>query len=171
MTQTTAQQLRDKAAQHEADAAESFARSDTDGFLSQWASGINARLARRQADIEESDGQAEFVSLLDAATGERVKAKIVYVKGYQGFGTVAKWIVLDEDDNAAHWVPAYKSGKQSKLAKLGLVEGREQAPAVAEVMGSGTGLSGAASCTVGVRRTDKGYPATARTLAEIRKEA
>lgn len=49
-----------KAAQHERDAAESFDRCDTDGFLSQWASGVNAQVARTNASIAERGGNAIF---------------------------------------------------------------------------------------------------------------
>ena len=45
------------------------------------------------------------------------------------------------------------------MAKLGLQEGYEQAPARAEIAGSGYGLSGAASCYAVKVRTDGGYPA------------
>ena len=41
--------LRAEAAEARAEAAASFERVDTDGFVSQWASGINAQLADAKA--------------------------------------------------------------------------------------------------------------------------
>lgn len=168
LAELEAEAIREEAREHDRRAAESWQRSDTDGFVSQWASGLSAQEARFQADIVEAGGVWEFPALLDAATGERVKAKIVRVPGFHG-GTVSKWIVLDDADNALEWVPAFKSGPRSKLAKLGLVEGREKAPAKAALGGgSGRGLSGAASVHVIAKRTDDGYPEGARTLDAIR---
>jgi hypothetical protein len=57
---TTASQHRATAARHDADAAASFERCDTDGFLSQWASGINAQVARANAAIADNGGLATF---------------------------------------------------------------------------------------------------------------
>ena len=59
-----------RAAEHraKADAAdkrvsESIARSDTDGFLSQWAGGLTAQLERRRAEIAEAGDVATFTGL------------------------------------------------------------------------------------------------------------
>lgn len=161
--------LRESAAAKDAAAAASFERCDTDGFVSQWALGLGATKDRLQAEIEENGGRASFVSLHDAETGERVRAKLVQVHSRFASGaSVSKWIVLDRNDNAAEWIPAFKSGKNSTLAKRGLVESWEMAPAVATYVGHGRGLSGAASVQVVARRTDRGYPDGARTLSEIR---
>lgn len=46
--------------------AESFERSDTDGFLSQWASTVTARLYSTLADVAENDGNWTFQVLADA---------------------------------------------------------------------------------------------------------
>lgn len=166
-TTMTAEQHRAAADAAEQRREESWQRSDTDGFLSQWASGLTAQLHRRQAEILDNGGVAEFRGLFDAATGERVKAKVVYVANPRGYGSkIAKWIVLDERDQAIEWIPAYKQGPRTKLAQRGYVEQIETAPAVAEITGSGTGLSGNAWVTT--RRTDGGYPAGARTIREIR---
>ncbi len=155
--QAEAAALRAQAAAHEQEAADSFERCDTDGFVSQWASGLNAQKARIQATIVENGGKAEFLGLFDRETGARIKAKIVQVAGYH-YGTVSKWLVLDENDKALAWVPAFKEGKQSKLYKLGFEERYEMAAAVADIGGgSGRGLSGAASCYAMARRTDGGY--------------
>lgn len=164
--------LREEADHLDAKAEESFDRSDTDGFLSQWALNTCAAEKRLEAQIIEQGGQAEFPALFDKATGERVRAKLVDVPGYQGWNRVSKWIVLDRNDKAVHWVPAFKAGPRSRLFQLGLEEGREMAPAKATLSGgNGRGLSGAVNVRPIAKRQDAGYPAEARTLAEIRKGA
>lgn len=163
-----AEALRASAAKHEQDAADSFDRCDTDGFVSQWASGLNAQKDRIQASIVEAGGTAEFVGLFDRETGERVRARLVSVAGYS-YGTVRKWCVLDADDQAVAWVAAFKEGKNSKLFKLGFEERMETATAVADIGGgSGRGLSGAASCYAYARRTDGGFGADAVVWKEVR---
>lgn len=177
----TAAEHREAAAKAEQSAADSFERSDTDGFLSQWASGLSAQKHRLAAEIAENGGKDEFPGLFDAA-GRRVKAKIVkVVDQYRGFGRERKelWLVLDANDKAMHWVPRQSSrrwvqdeglgnghmeegiapSKRSKMYGLGLHEGMEEAPAEAFIDGVGHGLSGRAWASV--KRTDKGYPADA----------
>lgn len=166
--QTSASEHRAAARELDRKAEESFERSDTDGFLSQWALGIGAQEHRLAADIAEAGGTWTFRGLFDRATGERVKAKIVKFDGYAG-GTVSKWIVLDENDDAVHWLPAYKTSKRSKLYLLGLEERDETAPAIAATGGSGRGLSSLHTVHVYAKRTDGGYPAGAKTLSAIRK--
>lgn len=58
------------AAQHTADAtvsaraqAESFERSDTDGFLSQWASGLSAQESSAKAELAAAGGMIETQAL------------------------------------------------------------------------------------------------------------
>lgn len=158
-------------------AEESFQRCDTDGFLSQWASGITGDLHRAQATIIENGGKDTFAGLYDAQ-GRRVKAKTVEVEDrYRGYGTKSLWLVLDANDRALAWVPRQyarrvdpktgeiiedaKPNPRSKMAQLGLHEAYEEAPAVAYIAGSGRGLSGAATARVATKRTDGGYPADA----------
>jgi hypothetical protein len=177
----SAEQHRAEAARAAQSAADSFERSDTDGFLSQWASDLSARKHLLAAEIAEAGGQHEFPGLFDAA-GRRVKAKIVKViDQYRGFGKQRKeiWLVLDANDKAMHWVPRQSSrrwvqdeglynghpeegvapSKRSKMFGLGLHEGIEMAAAEAFIDGEGHGLSGRA--WVSVKRKDRGYPADA----------
>jgi hypothetical protein len=164
---TTSDQLRQEAADAYRQREESFQRSDTDGFLSQWASGLTGQLKHTQADLLDAGGVSDFPGLFDRESGERVKAKIVQVSNYFGDGMVSKWIVLDKDDKAVEWLPAYKGeSKRSKLWQQGYEERPETAPAKAKIAGSGRGLSGNAWVTV--YRTDGGYPQGARTIEEIR---
>lgn len=88
----TAEELRNKAAIHAENARESFERCDTDGFLSQWASGLQSRLCQTQAEIVENGGQAEFWGLFDLE-GNRIAAKLINGK----FG--ACWALCDANRN------------------------------------------------------------------------
>lgn len=72
----TLQQLRAKAAACFREAADSFERSDTDGFVTQWASNLNGQLYERQAEIAEAGGVAEFWGLFDLE-GRRLPAKLI----------------------------------------------------------------------------------------------
>jgi hypothetical protein len=151
---TTAASLKAKAAQHEQNAADSFESCDTDGFLSQWASGLSAQQARKQAEIEEAGGIATFFteSLIDA-DGNPIAAKQLH--GQYGY----YWALLDESGQfTGTFASAGKKGPTSKLAKLGLTETKTYftAPAKAKIMGSGKGLAGAASCHTGIAPTDPG---------------
>lgn len=151
--QDRAQQLRDEADQAETRRAESWERSDTDGFVSQWASGITAQEKRAQADIIDNGGTAEFPGLF--VDGVRVKAKIIPTK----FGVC--WALLDE----AGSITGFQGRGERSLKKNGYEERDETAPAWATIQGSGTGLAGAASCRVVTYRTDDGYPADAVVIA------
>jgi hypothetical protein len=75
MTEKTADELRAQAAQHEQDAADSFERCDTDGFVSQWASGVNAQKARYEADLVEAGGIATFAVDELYCDGEKIAAR------------------------------------------------------------------------------------------------
>ena len=155
---TTPAELRAQAAENDRRAQESWERSDTDGFLSQWASGITARLQRRQAEILENGGKADFPALFDAETGELVPAKLVETR----YGLA--WGILADDNPRSRFVAWFNESSARKGAtrlrndrRKGYTVGRVLAPAKAEIMGSGTGLAGAASAYVGVRRLDGGF--------------
>lgn len=147
-TKTKADELRNEARQHDTDAAESFERCDTDGFVSQWASGIMARVKRLQADIEEHGGFARFerTVLVYADTGELV-ADARRVETRYG----RKWRV----DSADKWMP-YNPARATTLGKHGFAERTiaVKAPAKADTYGGGRGLAGAASVGVTAFRTD-----------------
>lgn len=132
--------------------AESFERSDTDGFLSQYCSDLTGRLERRLAEICDNEGRDTFKGLYDG--DRRVAARMMtFANKFAGYGTVTKWLLHDDEAEryGRKWIPV---GKRSRIQKeLGLSERWELAPAWAKVMGSGTGLSGLASCYIGSFRT------------------
>ena len=136
---------------------ESWERSDTDGFLTQWANGICAQEHRLQAEIYENDGKSEFVGLFERATGERIAAKLIEGK----YGLC--WAFCDEDGNFTGRFIGHSQGtKRSKIWKEGFELRQELAPAKATVKGQGTGLSGTAwACVV---RTDGGFPPGAKVV-------
>lgn len=145
----TAEELRAQAARHEQDAADSFERCDTDGFVSQWASGLNAQVARANADIAEAGGVATFERLyLRRLDGERVDARRVKTR----FGL--RWRIDETDE----WLP-YRPARASTLEKRGYVEETEYAVAPAKAQtwapGNARGLSGATSVQVVTFRTDE----------------
>jgi len=72
-----AEELRDLARKREQESRDSFDRCDTDGALSQWASGINAEKYRIQADIAENGGMWGFPALFDLE-GNLIPAREVY---------------------------------------------------------------------------------------------
>jgi hypothetical protein len=138
----TASELREQAAACRAEAAASFERCDTDGFLSQWASGITARLKDTQAEIAEAGGTALFArTALVTLEGAAVEAKVCQTR----YGE--KWLT-----GAGEWIPTGSSAKALARRGYRTTEIVERAAAGAAIAASGTGLSGAASAYVTVFR-------------------
>lgn len=147
----TATALREEAAALEAAAEESFQRCDTDGFVSQWASGLTAQLKRAEAGLVEAGGVAEFAALFDAETGERVPAKLIDGK----FGLCWALVTPGTDRFTGEFVSAFPK-REATMARKGFREGHELAPAKAVIRGSGHGLAGATTCRVVTVRVDDG---------------
>lgn len=154
-TMETMRVNRDRARKHRENAnaadarvRESIERSDTDGFLSQWAGGLTAGKERLAAEIAENGDRDYFVGLYQ---GDR------RVKAMQLSGQYGPYWLLEESETALiaeRGKPFVPMGSRSRVQKkLGLREAQELAPAYATIAGSGTGLSGAASCYVTSRRS------------------
>jgi hypothetical protein len=137
-------QLRESAARHEQEAYDSFERCDTDGFLSQWAHGINAQKDRMAAEVADAGGLWTFArTRLVTLAGEATDAREVKTRyGY-------RWRL----DSTNEWLPV-RPARESTLAKRGYreVEQVEVAPAKVTLDGVGRGLSG--TCWVRVYRPD-----------------
>jgi len=124
---------------------ESFANSDTDGFVSQWASGLNSELHTLLADIIDRGNRWEFCGLFQGQ--RRVKAKLISTTFRHHRSSC--WLLHDDEQDlikrrGKKFLPC---GKKSRILKgLGLVESRELAPAWASITGGGTGLAGATAC-------------------------
>lgn len=141
--------LRDSAKVSDTHAAESWERSDTDGFLSQWASGISSSLALTKADICDAQGLDQFTGLFEGT--RRVRAKQVTFQDKFTHGTKTLWLLDDSEDFGRKWIPV---GARSRVQKtLGLTERSEVAPAWACTAGGGTGLAGCSSVFVKTFRT------------------
>lgn len=86
----TADEYRAAASAHNQEAADSFERCDTDGFLSQWASGINAIRMNALATLAENGGRAYFEVYVDDA-GEPVPARRISTKYGTRVAVFATW--------------------------------------------------------------------------------
>lgn len=162
----TADDFRAQAARSKQASYESFERCDTDGFLSQWANDIGARLDLEKAEILDAGGVSRFVGLY-TIDGERVPAKVVHSKiNYQ---PVTSWL-LRADAAAKYgrrYIP-YNPRKPGRIQKaLGLCHRYETAPAWASIMGSGKGLSGCASAFVGRYRLGDEWGMDATLVADV----
>ncbi len=148
----TAEQCEQKAAEAYVSERESFKRSDTDGCVSQWCSNLSGQQYARQAQIARDGGTAEFVGLYQGE--RRVKARLINRPAYNApWRTVATWELHFDEERVIgrRFIPA---GDRSRIQKaLGLSERTERAPAVAYIGGNGNGLSGLASCFIGTQRT------------------
>jgi hypothetical protein len=161
MTDLTSAALRESAAAKDQQAADSWERCDTDGFVSQWANNINASLDRRKADLIDEGKLARFKGLYDG--DRRVKAKQIETK----FGFA--WLLHDDEADliARRGKKFLPTGKRSRiLKKLGLSERTELAPAWACLTGSGSGLSGCASVHVATFRTGCKWGSDAKLINE-----
>ena len=125
--------LRAEAAQHEQDAADSFERCDTDGFMSQWASGCNAAKKRLQADIEDNDGKAEVPALFDL-DGGLIPAKLIDTRFGTSWGIFKSWDDLTGSGDIVRWVKAFPA-RRSTLVGYDVMEGRVMARAYADLRG------------------------------------
>lgn len=160
MDKLTADEYRALAGRQSAAADESFERSDTDGFLSQWASNLTASVYLAKAHLAENGWMVAVEALFDL-DGNLVPA--VYVSGQYGM----VWRLLDPTcwetawSRTIGWFSPSKAEKNERRikndAKKGFYVGVVRAPADAKIMGGGHGLSGAMSCYVGTYRTDGGF--------------
>tara|TARA_R110002153_G_scaffold203824_1_gene356718 strand:- start:7593 stop:8087 length:495 start_codon:yes stop_codon:yes gene_type:complete len=125
--------LRAEASQHEQDAADSFERCDTDGFMSQWASGCNAAKKRLQADIEDNDGLADVPALFDL-DGGLIPAKLIDTRFGTSWGIFKSWDALNGSGDIVRWVGAFPA-RRSTLANKDVMEGRVMARAYADLRG------------------------------------
>lgn len=149
-----AARLRTEAAAHWQERADSFERCDTDGFLSQWASGLTAQHRSAEARLLEDGGVAEFITLFDL-DGNWVPSRLVEGK----YGT--SWMVLDETGKRTGVYVPYLPKRRDTLAKRGYVEGYAMFPAKIDYVG---GQGGAATVRVGRVRTSRDHEPPVRVV-------
>jgi hypothetical protein len=144
---TEVKRLEASAAKHLQDRYESQERSDTDGFLSQWASGICSSRDQLQIEVVKAGGKWEFKALFDLQ-GNLVPAKMI--KSAYGWC----WALIGNDNKFTGFVGAQPKRK-STLEKKGYREGTVRVKAKADIVGEGRGLSGRAWAAV--VRLDGGF--------------
>lgn len=154
---TTATEYRQKAQEARDRSAESFARSDTDGWASQAASDLMARQHDLDAAIAEQGGKWEFDALFDL-DGNLVAAKLIDTR----FGRA--WGILASDDPRAdivRWFNPSQAQNEARARKAnaakGFYIGRVRAAAKARMGGGGRGFAGMASCYPYAARQDGGF--------------
>jgi len=155
----TPEQLRAQA--HRCDEAryESEQRSDTDGFLSQWASNLSANLYETEASIREAGGVASFPGLYSLSQPDyRIPA--ILIDGQYG----RCWAVIYPATRkfTGEFITAWMGERGCK--KHNVMERPEMAPAHAEIIGKGKGLSGTA-WVVAVRE-DGGWSPSCKPIAD-----
>jgi hypothetical protein len=133
------------AQRHVQERHDSFERCDSDGFISQWASGLSADRDRLQVQILKNGGHAEFWVLVDA-DGNVIADRVHWFQNQYSFAWQGSWKLPPEAEAkyGRRWIPF---GDNSRIQKaLKLHEEKRWFPAVAKIVGEGKGLSGAASC-------------------------
>ena len=143
----TAQDHRDAAAASAKARQESWDRSDTDGFLSQWASGLTAQEHEAWAKLLDNGGKTRMRVLMNL-DGTVASTHLHY--GQYG----ASWVV--NDDTFARTGKRFVNESEARsaarrraaMAKKGHTFGTIEVDGYVTIQGSGTGLSGAASCRV-----------------------
>lgn len=155
-TSKTADEWRAMAKGRKQDAADSFDRSDTDGFVSQWASGVNARLYDLLADLADNGGIEELDWIFDAATDQPIE-NWKWISTRYGSSIL---IPGAEYGDGRFFNPsnAKKGADRLKRDKAkGFYWGVVKTEVVAMLAGSGKGMAGALSVRPIVERK-KGSP-------------
>lgn len=162
----TAQDHRTAAKEARHREAESWERSDTDGFLSQWASNITAQEHDLAAEIADRGGKWEYRSLFDLA------GNLVPAKSFDSQFGGTTWGLLDVENITGPYIGYVNESKArnpktfaSNMAKKGYVIGSVNAPAKAILGGgNGTGLGGAMNVRPFAWRSDGGFDAAAEIV-------
>lgn len=144
-----------KGRKHHDDREESFQRCDTDGFVSQWASGLTGSLEERRAELASHDHNNVFRVLVDAETGKLASTKCLKVfNKFAGYGTVDRWVVTKPKGERDVWLTDYK--RPENFIKKGYRLAWATAKAYARLDGEGTGLSGHAWVATHIDREAEG---------------
>ncbi|MFE0101137.1 hypothetical protein [Streptomyces sp. NPDC059009] len=164
------------AAEERAKAQESYERSDTDGFVSQWAHGVMAAEREVQAEVDENGGVWDFRAIFTAADLKRADGAVIPAgtpipavreQGKWGF----TWIVFNAEARALlgskylnESTSRNPDRERAANAKKGFYLGTVRVPAEADTIGGGRGLAGATSVTVVPVRVDGGFSADAEII-------
>lgn len=133
-TSKTAAEWLELAEQSARTSRESFERSDTDGFLSQWANDSMSRMYRSLAELAKDGGMAEFVVL---ATAEGVE-----IEGARQVETSYGFSWVHEDEQGTHWFNESNAQNPAVAARRNAEKGYSfitvKKPAVARFAGTMT---------------------------------
>jgi len=143
----TAAQWRQMAAGQRHDAADSLERCDTDGFVSQWASGITAREYEACAKLAEADGWHEFVALFDL-DGNLMDAE--QRDGQYGYYWLIKGLPKGVKPFFTESSARLGATRYTNDGKKGYRLGTVRRKGFVTLTGSGSGLAGAMSVRVAV---------------------
>ena len=149
---TTATAYREQAQAARQAAADSWERSDTDGFVSQWASGLTAREYDLKADLAERGGLDAFYDAVIDADGNAAPARLVETRYGTKVAIFASW---DDAETYGAPVKAWAAPTDRALRKYGLRMAWRTAPAKVVYTGSGKGLAGAMSVGLAIVPTTK----------------
>lgn len=148
--QQRADDLRRQAAESRKRAHESWERSDTDGFVSQWASNITSDELIMKAELIEAGGSYERDLLFDLE-GNLILAKEIETR----YGWT--WMILNPDNPKGQALGFFNESKtkspvtrEKNNAAKGYYVGRGMVKGYVKIFASGTGLSGAASARPGI---------------------
>jgi hypothetical protein len=112
-----AEKLLARAQQSERNKHESFERSDTDGFLSQWSCGLAADKYRMEAHVAKCEGRAPLEVLVSTATGEIVSTKLfTFPNRFAHWKSTMTWLVSNVP--GVKWVTNFRNSK--RFASKGL---------------------------------------------------
>lgn len=154
-------------------AQDSWERSDTDGSVSQWASGIMAEHHRMEADLIRKGGKSEFSALFDK-DGNMVPAKRVTMQDRFNPGRMkTAWAVLSDPSDPSspvkEWINESSSTnmktQEAYLAKKGYTMGTVRVPAYVTERGDGINVRSV------YERSDRGFSADAEIVTKNRYPA
>jgi hypothetical protein len=139
----TAEQWRAESREMFAKREESYQRSDTDGFLSQWALGSLSQQYSLCAQLAEANGLTETRALFDL-DGNLVPS----IHGHGEYGEY--FAVLDNDERGCRRFFNPSKARNDQIARRndaakGFYVGLVKVAGKVELLGSGKGLSGCAS--------------------------
>lgn len=126
---------------------ESFERSDTDGFVSQWASNMTARMHEAKADLIDDGGLTQTRVLFDTEGN--------VASTHTGWSKYGQWWRLEDDAAGRYGKQFFSPSKASDPEKRhaadkrkGFTEGIVRVKGYVAMGGGGRGLSGMANAYV-----------------------
>lgn len=136
---TDGDKFRTSSAKHHQNAQDSFDRCDTDGFISQYSSGLNGQLDHAKALLADRGGLTVVPVIIDLATDQIIGVRSVHGK----FGES----IPCQKDGKTLWIAPYAKRESTYTAK-GVRQAFMHCYAFCKFSGSGYGFSGLGSVGV-----------------------